>query len=263
MSAHDLARGPAQAGADPIQEQEENHLALTDKTKASWRSSTIEPANNCQRCEAHHRRAEAIRVDLENAETELRVARRRETALRNELRKHLEDDPANAAVKEVLAEWKIVCNHQRAKTPLDGARAKAVRRMLKAGYTADQLKKAILGCGRFPYVGPQGRVSSGDTKTRHDDLTLILRDESTVERFIGYADRDDKPDSEKVVQLQSIRGGGERNRNVVGRELLDDAVEQIITLRRVIAVQQDMIAMEANLNDRLLHELDRTEAAVA
>jgi hypothetical protein len=230
----------------------------------------IEPANNnCQRCDAEHRRAEAIRVDLENAETELRIARRRETALRTELRKHLEEDAGAAEIKEILAEWKIICGHQRAKTPLDGARAKAVRRMLKVGYTADQLKKAIHGCGRFPYVGPHGRVTDGTQKDRHDDLTLILRDESTVDRFIGYADRPVEAGRDNVVSIQSA-GSRRAERETKAKletvsEMLTEALRQVRELRRVVEIQQDMIVLDAQINDRLLAELeqlrDREEVA--
>lgn len=229
----------------------------------------VEAANNCQRCDAERRRADAILADLENAETELRVGRRREQALRTELRKHLEEDAGASDVKEILAEWKIVCGHPKAKTPMDGARAKAVRRMLKAGYSVEQLKKAVMGCGRFPYVGATGRLPTGDRTNRHDDLTLILRDESTVERFIAYADRPDEPPSpDNVVPLRPIQGGGAGAAKLKFQldeagEMLNEALRQVATLRRVVELQQDMIRLEASVNDGLLTELAEARGEAA
>ena len=42
----------------------------------------------------------------------------------------------------------------------------------------------------MPFVGPQGRQATPERGAkRHDDLELVCRDETTVERFIGYIDQ--------------------------------------------------------------------------
>jgi hypothetical protein len=44
-----------------------------------------------------------------------------------------------------------------------------------------------------PYVGANGRKPHGKPRERHDDLSLICRDEETVERFIRYANAEVEP----------------------------------------------------------------------
>lgn len=130
---------------------------------------------------------------LAGMELHLRRAGRAEVALRRELSDHREDEPEAKAIREVCEHWKKRLNHERAKTPLTGTRAQKVRARLREKFTVEDLKKAIDGCARKPYVGPGGRKSSGKPADRHDDLELICRDEKHVERFIEIADEPDEP----------------------------------------------------------------------
>jgi hypothetical protein len=70
---------------------------------------------------------------------------------------------------------------------MTGKRAKTVRAALRMGYTVDQLKLALEGLAKFPFVGPSGRCAAGTPAQRYDDVDHALRDETTIERFIGYA----------------------------------------------------------------------------
>ncbi len=119
---------------------------------------------------------------------QLRRAGRAEVALRNELAKVREDDPDSKDVRGVCDYWKRALGHEKARVPLTGARAKAVRLRLRERFTVADLKKAVDGCAKMPYVGAGGRKATGAPGQLYDDLTLICRDEETVERFIRYAD---------------------------------------------------------------------------
>lgn len=135
------------------------------------------------------RRAEAILVDLENAETELRVQRRANVALRNQNAAMREDEPEAEAIREVLDYWKARLKHPRAKTPLSGERAAKVRARLRDGFTVQRLKRAVDGCALMPYVGAGGRKPFGKPSERHDDLELICRNEVKVRQFEDIAER--------------------------------------------------------------------------
>lgn len=146
------------------------------------------PATGCERCKAHHDRAEAIHRDLLAAEASLRRERSRAQALEGELRQRAEADPKSKEVRAVLEHWQRACGHERAAVPMTGARAKAVRSMLRIPkFDEAFLRRAVDGAALLPFVGPQGR--QGDDShgaNRHDDITLICRDEQHVERFEGY-----------------------------------------------------------------------------
>jgi hypothetical protein len=43
--------------------------------------------------------------------------------------------------------------------------------------------------GLLPFVGEKGRKPIGQAKERYDEVKHALRDESTIDRFIGYARR--------------------------------------------------------------------------
>lgn len=86
--------------------------------------------------------------------------------------------PAKAEALSVFEYWKKVMNHPQA--IFDDKREKLVRARLKAGYTVDQLCKAIDGCKGSPWHQGQN-----DRSTVYDDLGLILRDASKVDGFMA------------------------------------------------------------------------------
>lgn len=119
----------------------------------------------------------------------LRQSARAEVALRKELAKQHANDPRSQQIRDVMEYWIKVCHKSaRTKIPMDGVRAQKVRSRLNQDFTVEDLKLAIDGCARLPFVGPKGRVASQEPGCRReDDLELILRDEKYVERFMGYA----------------------------------------------------------------------------
>jgi hypothetical protein len=157
----------------------------------------IEGCEDCAKLKAHLIDAETANAELgrqvAGLERNLRRAYSTETLLRNELEGRREEEPEAKAIKEVCDYWKRSLNHETAKTPLTGARAKAVRARLRERFTTADLKRAIDGCVRVPYVGANGRKPHGKPRERHDDLSLICRDEETVERFIRYANAEVEP----------------------------------------------------------------------
>jgi hypothetical protein len=218
----------------------------------------------CERCEAERRRADAIKVDLDNAEVALRAERRSSQALRNELRKHHEDEPGAPEVRKVLKHWKQTLGHEKAKTPMEGARAKAVRRMLNAGYSADRVIKAIDGCARRPFVGPKGRqATAGGGAKRFDDLTLICRDEATLERFEGYAMEAENPVAYAPFPEAEPVGRTSDWRLAQYEEALREAMLKERDLRQACSLLRDMLRLEEGFSARLWAELEEAGLASA
>ncbi len=81
---------------------------------------------------------------------------------------------------EVFSHWQQVMNHPRAK--LDKTRERKIVQALKLGYDVNELKLAIDGCARTPY-----NMGLNDAKQRYDDIELVLRDASHIEKFISHA----------------------------------------------------------------------------
>lgn len=151
-----------------------------------------ESADGCERCaqleqmlQAAENNLAELGGQLAGLQHQLRRAAGAEQALRQQLEQREESDPKSQDVRAVLAGWEA--RHPRAKTPMTGKRAKTVRAALRMGYTVDQLKLALEGLAKFPFVGPSGRCAAGTPAQRYDDVDHALRDETTIERFIGYA----------------------------------------------------------------------------
>ena len=163
----------------------------------SGKAHSERPTNSllsCERCaqlEELLRQAEdnLAELGLQRAglELNLRRAGSAELALRRELEQHREDDPASQEVRRLLDYWKLKLNHPKAKTPLSGGRAKLVLKAMRMGYKPDQIRQAIDGLAKLPYVRAGGRKPDGAERERFDDLGHCLKDEATIERFIRYA----------------------------------------------------------------------------
>jgi hypothetical protein len=94
---------------------------------------------------------------------------------------------------EVFEHWVRVFN-KNARSVFKGKRAANVRARLKDKYTVDQLKTAVEGCKLSPHH--QGQNPEG---TVYDDLELICRDPSKVDRFIAIATASAAPRGGAVV----------------------------------------------------------------
>lgn len=96
------------------------------------------------------------------------------------------DDPALT----VFEFWRDVMGHTRAK--FGPKRRQAVSKMLRVGYSVDDLRLAIYGCKCSPRH--QGQNDTGEI---WDDLELIVRDEAHVDRFTRLAENRLRADKAK------------------------------------------------------------------
>ena len=89
-------------------------------------------------------------------------------------------EPIPSPAQEVFKHWQVVMQHPRAR--LDKKRRHRLEAALKTGYSVEELKQAIDGCSKTPFN--QGQNDRGQ---RYDDIELILRDASHIDRFIANA----------------------------------------------------------------------------
>ncbi len=82
---------------------------------------------------------------------------------------------------EVFDFWKEFFGHPRAF--FDEKRRKAVKARLREGYSVDDLILAVRGCKLTPH-----NMGQNDRQEIYDDIELICRDTSHVERFISRAE---------------------------------------------------------------------------
>jgi len=82
---------------------------------------------------------------------------------------------ARAVTERLFAYWQQQCNHSDAKFTAD--RKSKVEARLREGYTEEQVRQAIDGAARAPFIDEKGK--------RHDDLHLICRNGSKLEDFMG------------------------------------------------------------------------------
>jgi hypothetical protein len=84
--------------------------------------------------------------------------------------------PWRPAVEAVFDYWRAATGHERAM--LSPERVAKVRARLRDGFTVEQLCSAVNGCTSSEFHSKEG----------HDDLTLICRDASHVEKFMRIAE---------------------------------------------------------------------------
>lgn len=97
-----------------------------------------------------------------------------------EKKKQRQKDRQTLVENRIFDLWCSAMNHPHAK--LDRKRRAKIRDRLKDGYTEDQLKTAIAGCRNSPH-----HMGQNDRGTVYDDLELICRDASHVDKFIKLA----------------------------------------------------------------------------
>lgn len=86
------------------------------------------------------------------------------------------------AADDVFAYWKSTMDKKRA--ILDAKRRRAIDTRLRDGWTVAELKKAVDGCRLSSFH--QGDNERGK---KYNDIELICRDSSHVERFLEEAER--------------------------------------------------------------------------
>lgn len=81
-------------------------------------------------------------------------------------------------INEIFEFWKSTLNHPKAK--LDAKRKRKIKAALSLGYSKESLCDAIAGCCITPF-----NMGDNEGGKRYDDIELILRDSSHIERFIN------------------------------------------------------------------------------
>jgi len=128
--------------------------------------------------------------------------------------------PTSGLAEEIFEFWQTVHGHPMAHFTKE--RKDAVNARLKAGYTIAEIQQAILGCKVSPKH--QGQNESGKI---YDDLELICRNDTHLERFMGYkrtpeVNQHGKPKSER--EKSADRG--------------TNAVNMVAELRRLGEIQK-------------------------
>lgn len=97
-------------------------------------------------------------------------------------------EPGNAespakprSVDIVFDHWQSVMGSPRSK--LDAKREKVIKSALKAGYSTDDLCKAIDGCALSPF-----HMGLNDQRTKYNGIDLILRNADQIDKFVALAD---------------------------------------------------------------------------
>ena len=83
-----------------------------------------------------------------------------------------------ALVERLFDLWVEVCGKDATRTRLTSGRRAKIKARIKEGYSERDLSDAIRGVVQSPF-----HMGDNDRLTRYDDLTLIMRDGTQVERF--------------------------------------------------------------------------------
>lgn len=113
-------------------------------------------------------------------------------------------------VRKIFQHWQYTCDHPKAKATPE--RVAKIRQRLRDGYTEADIIAAINGCAASPF-----HRGENENATRYDDLTLILRNGSTLEKFRDKAPAgsvDDYAASVREKTPQEI----ERDREIASME---------------------------------------------
>jgi hypothetical protein len=126
----------------------------------------------------------------EDLERELRAKRAIISRMRKEQTRSQTAHPDNDKAERVFDYWRSRLMPDARE--FNGKRWKAVIARLEAGFTVDELKKAIDGCVHRQYVTERGRSSKGTPSQRQVELELICREEANVRRFISYFEEENR-----------------------------------------------------------------------
>ncbi|QKQ48508.1 hypothetical protein [Achromobacter denitrificans] len=108
--------------------------------------------------------------------------------------------PKPDPVQEVFAYWQEVMNSPR--SVLDDKRRKVIRGALKAGHSADDLRRAIRGCSKTPH-----NMGQNDRREKYNGIELILRSADQIDRFIANDPGADTPGAvDRVSVVATLQG---------------------------------------------------------
>lgn len=98
-------------------------------------------------------------------------------------------------ISRLFSHWQTI--HDCHRSRLDQKRQKALQDRLKDGYTEEDIRDAIEGCALSDW-----HMGQNERRQKYNDLTLICRDASHLDRFIEIkeqAKREAKRAEEKFV----------------------------------------------------------------
>lgn len=146
--------------------------------------STVKPrlSKDLKKVKTERVKTELVKTELENTKTYVEFPK---TEIATER------DP----VTEIFDYWKSVMAHPNAK--LHDDRRRVVKARLKDGFTVDEIKLAIDGCKLSPH-----HQGLNDRQTVYDDLELICRKPSQIEKFINFTENSQKPNQPPPFQSQ-------------------------------------------------------------
>lgn len=101
-------------------------------------------------------------------------------------------------LRRVFDRWVEVTGRDATRTRLTGQRRKKLEARLREGYSEEELLAAVNGITRSQF-----HMGMNDSGTRYDDLTVICRDGSQVERFAALGTVED---TQTVKQAVKQRG---------------------------------------------------------
>lgn len=165
---------------------------------------------------AYRAQSEGLQRDVEGLEKEARAHRRRIAALEAELKEQRQEADEAPTVRTLFLYWIEKTGRNPKRTKLGPAREKAVLARLREGHAPERIMRAIDGAAlgatvsnaaaerqallrvmrdAVELLSPEQaeelrrtyRATLGNVK-RFDDLELICRDETKVERFADLAD---------------------------------------------------------------------------
>jgi uncharacterized protein YdaU (DUF1376 family) len=147
----------------------------------------------------------------------------------------------------VFAHWQEVMGSPRSK--LDSKRERVIKAAVKAGYSVDDMCKAIDGCGLSPF-----HMGQNDQQTKYNGLDVILRSADQIDKFIALVDSPPAPTGKATAAGSftppdwteaegTVRAMGDRC-NVAQKD-----GEHYLTYRiRVIKASGDQAAMEREVS---------------
>lgn len=99
------------------------------------------------------------------------------------------------AVARVFEYWKQLLGHSRSR--LDQKRRRKIEMRLSDGYEEQDLIDAIIGCANSPF-----HRGENERHTRYDDIELILRDATHVDKFVALAEKKKARDEKEAADRQ-------------------------------------------------------------
>lgn len=130
---------------------------------------------------------EQLQEDKLLSDREVTRLRRESALLKRMLDEQRKNDPRYINAKAVLEHW-VEALGKKANTVIGPTSKRAQLVIARMNdHSVEELIEAVDGLAARRYVGPHGRISEGTKDQLHDDIEIVMRDETYVARFRKYA----------------------------------------------------------------------------